>query len=123
MERSQIEEAGRLTRAAIRERNLAGAGESIARDADAIRDAALLLRQYVFDGEHGDSAPDMWIVRIAEAIREAAVAEMDARNDEAEFDRQADMTGNDGCQGHPAGEFDPMGETVFCDGSCQEVIR
>lgn len=22
------------------------------------------------------------------------------------------------CHGHPAGEFDPMGETVYCDGSC-----
>jgi hypothetical protein len=22
------------------------------------------------------------------------------------------------CQGHPAGPFDPMGETVYCDGSC-----
>lgn len=23
------------------------------------------------------------------------------------------------CEGHPAGEHDPMGETVYCDGSCQ----
>lgn len=22
------------------------------------------------------------------------------------------------CEGHPAGEFDPMGQTVYCDGSC-----
>lgn len=22
------------------------------------------------------------------------------------------------CEGHPAGPHDPMGETVFCDGSC-----
>jgi hypothetical protein len=22
------------------------------------------------------------------------------------------------CDGHAAGPFDPMGETVFCDGSC-----
>lgn len=22
------------------------------------------------------------------------------------------------CEGHPAGESDPMGQTVFCDGSC-----
>lgn len=26
--------------------------------------------------------------------------------------------GEDECQGHPAGPFDPMGETVYCDGSC-----
>jgi hypothetical protein len=25
------------------------------------------------------------------------------------------------CEGHPAGPFDPMGETVFCDGSCNPV--
>jgi hypothetical protein len=24
------------------------------------------------------------------------------------------------CPGHPAGPDDPMGETVYCDGSCQE---
>lgn len=23
------------------------------------------------------------------------------------------------CQGHPAGPFDPMGQTVYCDGSCR----
>lgn len=23
------------------------------------------------------------------------------------------------CEGHPAGPFDPMGETVYCDGSCR----
>lgn len=23
------------------------------------------------------------------------------------------------CEGHPAGEFDPMGQTVYCDGSCR----
>lgn len=27
-------------------------------------------------------------------------------------------TGFNPCQGHPAGEFDPMGATVYCDGSC-----
>ena len=27
------------------------------------------------------------------------------------------------CEGHPAGPFDPMGETVFCDGSCRMVRR
>lgn len=23
------------------------------------------------------------------------------------------------CDGHPAGAFDPMGATVYCDGSCK----
>lgn len=23
------------------------------------------------------------------------------------------------CEGHPAGPFEPMGETVYCDGSCR----
>ena len=23
------------------------------------------------------------------------------------------------CEGHPAGEFDRMGETVYCDGTCR----
>jgi hypothetical protein len=27
------------------------------------------------------------------------------------------------CEGHPAGPFDPMGETVYCDGSCRRIAR
>lgn len=27
------------------------------------------------------------------------------------------------CDGHPAGPFDPMGETVYCDGSCKRGKR
>lgn len=27
------------------------------------------------------------------------------------------------CEGHPAGPYDPMGETVYCDGSCVGVAR
>ena len=27
------------------------------------------------------------------------------------------------CPGHPAGEFDPMGQTVYCDGSCQQTEK
>jgi hypothetical protein len=23
------------------------------------------------------------------------------------------------CQGHPAGPYDPMGQTVYCDGACR----
>lgn len=26
---------------------------------------------------------------------------------------------DDACKGHPAGPFDPMGEAVYCDGSCR----
>lgn len=25
------------------------------------------------------------------------------------------------CDGHPAGPFDPMGETVYCDGTCNQL--
>jgi hypothetical protein len=28
--------------------------------------------------------------------------------------------GDAGCQGHPAGPFDPMGVTVYCDGTCRQ---
>lgn len=27
------------------------------------------------------------------------------------------------CEGHPAGPYDAMGETVYCDGSCRPVTR
>lgn len=29
------------------------------------------------------------------------------------------MDGMPECDGHPAGPFHPMGETVYCDGSCK----
>lgn len=28
-----------------------------------------------------------------------------------------------GCLGHPAGPDDPMGQTVYCDGSCRPLGR
>lgn len=52
-----------------------------------------------------------------QAAREMQVAEQ-AADEEAE--RVADETE---CQGHPPGPFDPMGETVFCDGSCRLPAR
>lgn len=27
------------------------------------------------------------------------------------------------CLGHPAGPYDPMGQTVYCDGSCRPLRR
>lgn len=29
----------------------------------------------------------------------------------------------DDCEGHPAGPYDPMGQTVYCDGSCRRMHR
>lgn len=29
---------------------------------------------------------------------------------------------DDDCDGHPAGPFDPMGETQYCDGSCKPKV-
>lgn len=34
-------------------------------------------------------------------------------------DEPYDDEDEEGCQGHPAGPFDPMGETVYCDGTCR----
>lgn len=31
---------------------------------------------------------------------------------------EEDIPHPDDCKGHPAGPNDPMGETVYCDGSC-----
>ena len=39
----------------------------------------------------------------------------------AKYDKDCPEHGDNECPGHPAGPFDPMGETVYCDGSCQEV--
>jgi hypothetical protein len=43
--------------------------------------------------------------RLAEAFAGVVRADM------AEFDPPS-------CEGHPAGPYDPMGVTVFCDGTC-----
>jgi hypothetical protein len=50
--------------------------------------------------------------------------ELQERADEiAKGDRAQDINegrdDDDGCPGHPAGPSDPMGQTVYCDGSCQ----
>jgi hypothetical protein len=37
----------------------------------------------------------------------------------SDHDDEADKD-DDGCQGHPAGPFDSMGVTVYCDGTCQQ---
>jgi len=33
------------------------------------------------------------------------------------------LSNPDACQGHPAGPYDPMGQTVYCDGSCHVCDR
>jgi hypothetical protein len=40
-------------------------------------------------------------------------------SEESDHDDEPDQ-GDSGCQGHPAGPFDPMGVTVYCDGTCQQ---
>jgi hypothetical protein len=39
---------------------------------------------------------------------------------EASTSKYYDAVDPERCEGHPASEFDPMGETVYCDGSCRE---
>lgn len=34
------------------------------------------------------------------------------------YARELDSAEAPECEGHPAGPFDPMGVTVYCDGSC-----
>lgn len=48
--------------------------------------------------------------------------ELQARAD-AIYAAQRDEDLENECPGHPAGPFDPMGETVYCDGSCVPVVR
>lgn len=42
----------------------------------------------------------------------------DYRDDADPFENATGEGDDDGCQGHPAGPCDPMGETIYCDGSC-----
>lgn len=56
------------------------------------------------DGESHDA----WAERTGIEVEDAVWNEI---QDALEWDGQ--------CQGHPAGEFDLMGQTVYCDGSCR----
>lgn len=38
---------------------------------------------------------------------------------EVPIGRVLTVDGESACDGHPAGPFDPMGQTVYCDGTCQ----
>ena len=40
----------------------------------------------------------------------------------SEFE-SAHSTVDNKCEGHPAGPYDLMGQTVYCDGTCQTVTR
>jgi hypothetical protein len=44
----------------------------------------------------------------------ALVAEGERKGDTMKVDRR--------CDGHPAGPYDPMGHTVFCDGTCLPAV-
>jgi hypothetical protein len=52
-------------------------------------------------------------------------AYLNAANAEEQADREQEITDEEvarltpaECEGHPAGPHDPMGQTVYCDGSC-----
>jgi hypothetical protein len=58
----------------------------------------------------------------AEADLAFALAQGDGYAEDAAADRIAQLESwlePASCEGHPAGPYDPMGETVYCDGSCQ----
>jgi hypothetical protein len=50
----------------------------------------------------------------ADAAIKRGWAERDAANAAASDEAASE------CEGHPAGPSDPMGETVYCDGTCQQ---
>lgn len=56
------------------------------------------------------------------AAREDA-EKFSAKQDDADrpFRVDADGAHYDDCEGHPSDEFHPMGETVYCDGSCRSA--
>lgn len=59
------------------------------------------------------------IVAMTEAEALAAIGRLTAwaaAADEASEDART-------CQGHPAGPHDPMGQTVYCDGTCRAAQR
>lgn len=59
---------------------------------------------------------------LRDAFEQVVEFERDARMNAVAakvYGRSAHEYDEGGCQGHPAGPGDPMGETVYCDGSCR----
>ena len=58
---------------------------------------------------------DAYEILAAEAAGEIALTEDEGEAVEAAV--------RECCQGHPAGPFDPRGETMYCDGSCVKPLQ
>jgi hypothetical protein len=59
------------------------------------------------------------LLKQAEADLAFAMAQGDGYAEDDAAERIARLQA---CEGHPAGPLDPMGETVYCDGSCRTSI-
>lgn len=109
---------------------------------DADKDTVLALawdvaEQWLLDtgeGLDGEGNPDEHVLKCRKAeVYERLGTTWDAAKDEYYdsamdtfiLEHRADLVMTirnraGACKGHPAGEFDPMGVTVHCDGSCAE---
>jgi hypothetical protein len=59
--------------------------------------------------------------RALDAVPQQVSMSEDELWDELEREEDESESADEGCQGHPAGPNDPMGQTVTCDGSCREA--
>ncbi len=55
---------------------------------------------------------------VGTCLDDLEIVPQDEVNEKIEIADAHDPDLNSECFGHPAGPFDPMGETVYCDGSC-----
>jgi hypothetical protein len=89
------------------------------RELEALRAELRGLRGYLTSAKfHEDPT-----VQVGDVLRRLEAAEQCARD--ARHAKPAEQCARDArhakpaeCKGHPAGPFDPMGETVYCDGRC-----
>lgn len=101
------------------------ASESILQAASDIRDAFAALKGALNRAAtvQADMSDEECLATIASMQRYVAKHEGIARVVETSFDEIAGtldaLAEECECQGHPAGPFDPMGQTVYCDGTCR----
>lgn len=96
---------------------------------DANRHIQVVQRRYLEDSGYS-GAPDTEDLVEIEVTESAGLLTIFVRQLAADQDpvavkfvgpQDAALLRDDECEGHPAGPYDPMGETVYCDGSCKVV--
>lgn len=75
---------------------------------------------YTVKGHTAPMTGAFWYVIVDERGSRATFETIEFWDDFDDAQHAADQLNEEAeCEGHPAGPYDPMGETVYCDGTCR----